>query len=129
MCNLRGKNISYSKFLTTIVIFSFNLSHPPVDWTIQLGMTRRSSHSYYEQKLKVQRVISHPEYNRGIPHDNDIALFQVSFMLHPCRIIQLCGFIKNFKLFPAIMLFCIQVKKGGGNASTGCLSVIKSFDF
>lgn len=60
-----------------IFVCSFNLSHSPVDWTIQLGMTRRSSHSYFGQKLKVQRVIPHPEYNQGIPHNNDIALFQV----------------------------------------------------
>ncbi|XP_065222047.1 uncharacterized protein LOC135846721 [Planococcus citri] len=55
----------------------YNLSHPPLDWTIQLGMTRRSSHSYFGQKLKIKRVIPHPEYNVGVPHDNDIALFQL----------------------------------------------------
>ncbi|XKL62833.1 hypothetical protein PGB90_002666 [Kerria lacca] len=55
----------------------FNLSHPLDDWTIQLGMTRRSSHSYFGQKLKVRRVIPHPKYNKGIPHNNDIALFQL----------------------------------------------------
>lgn len=46
-------------------------------WTIQLGITRRHSHTYYGQKVKVQRVIPHPHYNLEITHDNDIALFQV----------------------------------------------------
>ncbi|XP_050092170.1 uncharacterized protein LOC126575496 [Anopheles aquasalis] len=48
------------------------------DWTIQLGITRRHSHSYYSQKVKVKTVIPHPLYNLLIPHDNDIALFQLA---------------------------------------------------
>uniref|UniRef100_A0A1B0D2D8 Uncharacterized protein n=1 Tax=Phlebotomus papatasi TaxID=29031 RepID=A0A1B0D2D8_PHLPP len=48
------------------------------DWTIQLGMTRRHSHTYYGQKVKVRRVIPHPLYNSFVAHDNDIALFQLS---------------------------------------------------
>lgn len=48
------------------------------DWTIQLGITRRHSHSYYGEKVKIRRVIPHPQYNSEITHDNDIALFQVS---------------------------------------------------
>lgn len=50
------------------------------DWTIQLGMTRRHSHAHYGQKIKVKKVIPHPQYNDIVAHDNDIALFQVSFM-------------------------------------------------
>lgn len=53
-------------------------SHTDVNgWTIQLGITRRRSHAYYGQKVKVKRVAPHPQYNSGIAHDNDIALFQV----------------------------------------------------
>uniref|UniRef100_A0A182TY97 Peptidase S1 domain-containing protein n=1 Tax=Anopheles melas TaxID=34690 RepID=A0A182TY97_9DIPT len=48
------------------------------DWTIQLGITRRRSHTYYGQKVKVKTVIPHPMYNLHIPHDNDIALFQLA---------------------------------------------------
>uniref|UniRef100_A0A1B0C9Z5 Putative trypsin-like serine protease n=1 Tax=Lutzomyia longipalpis TaxID=7200 RepID=A0A1B0C9Z5_LUTLO len=48
------------------------------DWTIQLGMTRRHSHTYYGQKVKIRRVIPHPLYNSFVAHDNDIALFQLS---------------------------------------------------
>uniref|UniRef100_A0AAG5DCH2 Scavenger receptor class A n=1 Tax=Anopheles atroparvus TaxID=41427 RepID=A0AAG5DCH2_ANOAO len=48
------------------------------DWTIQLGITRRHSHTYYGQKVKVKTVIPHPMYNLHIPHDNDIALFQLA---------------------------------------------------
>uniref|UniRef100_A0A182PDL4 Scavenger receptor class A n=1 Tax=Anopheles epiroticus TaxID=199890 RepID=A0A182PDL4_9DIPT len=48
------------------------------DWTIQLGITRRKSHTYYGQKVKVKTVIPHPMYNLHIPHDNDIALFQLA---------------------------------------------------
>ena len=47
------------------------------DWTIQLGMTRRHSHAHYGQKIKVKKVIPHPQYNDLVAHDNDIALFQV----------------------------------------------------
>jgi Trypsin len=48
------------------------------DWTIQLGMTRRHSYDHYSQKIKVKKVIPHPQYNELVAHDNDIALFQVS---------------------------------------------------
>lgn len=50
-------------------------------WTIQLGITRRNSHTYYGQKVKVQRVLPHPQYNLDVMHDNDIALFQVTLKL------------------------------------------------
>ncbi|XP_017876695.1 atrial natriuretic peptide-converting enzyme-like [Ceratina calcarata] len=46
-------------------------------WTIQLGITRRHSHTFLGQKLKVRRVIPHPSYNLGSDHDNDVALFQL----------------------------------------------------
>ncbi|KAG6796821.1 hypothetical protein HZU73_07807 [Apis mellifera caucasica] len=46
-------------------------------WTIQLGITRRHSHTYLGQKLKVKRVVPHPEYNLGFAQDNDVALFQL----------------------------------------------------
>lgn len=54
-------------------------SHSDVSgWTIQLGITRRQAHAYYGQKVKVRRVVPHPQYNLGVAHDNDIALFQVT---------------------------------------------------
>lgn len=40
-------------------------------------MTRRHSHAHYGQKIKVKKVIPHPQYNDYVAHDNDIALFQV----------------------------------------------------
>ncbi|XP_076280974.1 uncharacterized protein LOC143209360 [Lasioglossum baleicum] len=46
-------------------------------WTIQLGITRRHSHTYLGQKMKVKKVVPHPNYNLGIAHDNDVALFQL----------------------------------------------------
>ncbi|XP_046987649.1 atrial natriuretic peptide-converting enzyme-like [Schistocerca americana] len=49
----------------------------PSGWTIQLGITRRHSHSFYGQKMKVRRVVPHPMYNMGVAHDNDVALFQL----------------------------------------------------
>lgn len=44
-------------------------------WTIQLGMTRRNSHSFFGQTIKVKTVLQHPDYNMA--HDNDVALFQL----------------------------------------------------
>ncbi|XP_055316138.1 serine protease 41-like [Sitodiplosis mosellana] len=52
--------------------------HSINSWTIQLGITRRNSHTYYGQKVKVQRVLPHPQYNLDVMHDNDIALFQLA---------------------------------------------------
>lgn len=49
----------------------------PSGWTVQLGMTRRHAHSYFGQKVKVRRVVPHPMHNKGVTHDNDVALFQV----------------------------------------------------
>ncbi|KZC07370.1 Atrial natriuretic peptide-converting enzyme, partial [Dufourea novaeangliae] len=46
-------------------------------WTIQLGITRRQSHTYLGQKLKVKRVVPHPNYNVVVANDNDVALFQL----------------------------------------------------
>ncbi|XP_058798325.1 atrial natriuretic peptide-converting enzyme-like [Phymastichus coffea] len=46
-------------------------------WTIQLGITRRNSHTYLGKKLRVKRVVPHPNYNLGAAHDNDVALFQL----------------------------------------------------
>ncbi|XP_076246920.1 atrial natriuretic peptide-converting enzyme [Calliopsis andreniformis] len=55
-----------------------NASHIDVNgWTIQLGITRRHSHTYLGKKLKVKRVVPHPSYNLGVTHDNDVALFQL----------------------------------------------------
>jgi len=45
-------------------------------WTIQLGLTRRNSHSFFGPNYKVKRVVQHPLYNQA--HDNDVALFQVT---------------------------------------------------
>lgn len=65
-------------------------------------MTRRSSHSYFGQKLKIQRVIPHPSYNQGIPHDNDIALFQVGAYF--CiKMIQLLDFLFMYFFFHIIL--------------------------
>ncbi|XP_063697849.1 uncharacterized protein LOC134828792 [Culicoides brevitarsis] len=47
------------------------------DWTIQLGITRRHTHSYYGQEVGVRMAIPHPQYDAYIAHDNDIALFQL----------------------------------------------------
>jgi len=63
--------------IDSLYIASF--SHSDVSgWTIQLGITRRLSHTYLGQKMKVKQVIPHPNYNLGIAHDNDVALFQVN---------------------------------------------------
>jgi len=48
------------------------------EWTIQLGMTRRHSHSFFGRKVKVEKIIRHEMYNNGpVQHDHDIALFKV----------------------------------------------------
>ncbi|XP_034183521.1 uncharacterized protein LOC117605855 [Osmia lignaria lignaria] len=55
-----------------------NFSYTDVSgWTIQLGITRRHSHTYLGQKLKVKTVVPHPNYNLGVAQDNDVALFQL----------------------------------------------------
>ncbi|KAL4121979.1 hypothetical protein QTP88_014394 [Uroleucon formosanum] len=49
------------------------------EWTIQLGMTRRHSHSFFGRKVKVEKIIRHEMYNNGpVQHDHDIALFKLS---------------------------------------------------
>lgn len=68
-----------------------DFSHSEVSgWTIQLGITRRLSHSYFGQKLKVKRVIPHPYYNLGVAHDNDVALFQVNTYLFADYVFNYC---------------------------------------
>lgn len=64
--------------LASHVLLAFSHSNNVSGWTIQLGITRRTSHSYLGRKVKVKRVITHPHYNVGVAHDNDVALFQVS---------------------------------------------------
>ncbi|XP_050424656.1 atrial natriuretic peptide-converting enzyme [Adelges cooleyi] len=49
------------------------------EWTIQLGMTRRHSHSFFGRKVKVEKIIRHEKYNNGpVQHDHDIAIFKLS---------------------------------------------------
>lgn len=73
--NRKSKKKKYELILSHVNSFS----HSEISgWTIQLGITRRLSHNYLGQKLKVKRVIAHPNYNLGIAHDNDVALFQVN---------------------------------------------------
>lgn len=70
--------------LPLLNLLSSSCSHTVIDledWTIQLGVTRRDSFTYTSQKIKVRAVIPHPQYNMAIAHDNDIALFQVSYRL------------------------------------------------
>lgn len=63
----------------SLIDFFMIYSHTDVSgWTIQLGITRRHSHTYYGQKVKVLRVVPHPMYNLEIAHDNDVALFQLA---------------------------------------------------
>lgn len=70
--------VSFVRFVIYILQSPSKSLHSINNWTIQLGITRRNSHTYYGQKVKVQRVIPHPHYNLDVMHDNDIALFQVS---------------------------------------------------
>lgn len=73
-------------------------------WTIQLGITRRHSHTYYAQKMKVRRVVPHPMYNLEVAHDNDVALFQlaskVTFHEH---LLPVCLPPPNRELLPGTM--------------------------
>jgi Trypsin len=62
--------------LNKMQIYSHTLQNLK-EWTIQLGTTRRHSHAHYRQKIKVKKVIPHPQYSQYVAHDNDIALFQV----------------------------------------------------
>ena len=73
-----SKNCIIATLLIQNVNFYSLSSQPNLDgWTIQLGITRRNAHSYFGQKMKVQRIVPHPMYNTGVAHDNDVALFQV----------------------------------------------------
>lgn len=78
-------------------IYSKSL-HNINSWTIQLGITRRNSHTYYGQKVKVQRVLPHPQYNLDVMHDNDIALFQVCSWLFKIFI--------QIRKFNALIIHC-----------------------
>lgn len=63
-------------FNLNTILFSHTLRDVK-DWTIQLGITRRHTHSYYGQEVGVRMAIPHPQYDAYVAHDNDIALFQV----------------------------------------------------
>lgn len=54
-------------------------------------MTRRHSHAHYGQKIKVKKVIPHPQYNDVVAHDNDIALFQVSWLKNLLKSFLYCS--------------------------------------
>ncbi|KAK9505394.1 hypothetical protein O3M35_009463 [Rhynocoris fuscipes] len=82
-----------------------NFSHSETSgWTIQLGITRRHAHAYFDQKARVKRVVPHPLYNIGIAHDNDVALFQlhqrVTFHEH---LLPVCLPPPNYDLRPGTM--------------------------
>lgn len=77
-------------------------------WTIQLGITRRHAHSYFGQKMKVQRVVPHPMYNMGVAHDNDVALFQVCMCRSKRYILHLAYKTSLFIYRPEVCDFVIQ---------------------
>ena len=82
MIHADNHSLSKNCIIATLLIQNVNFyslsSQPNLDgWTIQLGITRRNAHSYFGQKMKVQRIVPHPMYNTGVAHDNDVALFQV----------------------------------------------------
>lgn len=89
--------------LSHLVLFVFRIHskslHNINSWTIQLGITRRNSHTYYGQKVKVQRVLPHPQYNLDVMHDNDIALFQVCSWLLKIASKFRNSMLKSFYLF------------------------------
>jgi hypothetical protein len=61
-----------------VCVFRRKISGDLSEWTIQLGMTRRHSHSFFGRKVKVEKIIRHEKYNNGpVQHDHDIALFKV----------------------------------------------------
>lgn len=61
-------------------VFSRKILGDLSEWTIQLGMTRRHSHSFFGRKVKVEKIIRHEMYNNGpVQHDHDIALFKVTY--------------------------------------------------
>ncbi|XP_039290247.1 atrial natriuretic peptide-converting enzyme isoform X1 [Nilaparvata lugens] len=95
----------------------------PSGWTIQLGITRRHAHSYFGQKMKVKRVIPHPQYNTGIAHDNDIALFQlqspVAFHDH---LLPVCLPPDDYHLKPGML--CTVIGWGKREDSEGSYSFI-----
>ncbi|PSN50388.1 hypothetical protein C0J52_17035, partial [Blattella germanica] len=77
-------------------------NYPNIEVTCSnYGITRRHSHSYYGQKMKVKRVVPHPMYNMGVAHDNDVALFQlksrVTFHEH---LLPVCLPPPNHELIP-----------------------------
>ncbi|XP_072154479.1 brain-specific serine protease 4-like [Bemisia tabaci] len=95
-------------------------SGDPTGWTIQLGITRRDAHSYMGQKMKVHRVISHPQYNVGVAHDNDVALFQlktkVEFHEH---LVPVCLPPPNYELAPGTMCTVIGWGKTDDSHASG----------
>lgn len=46
----------------------------PEGWMVKVGVTRRIASPAFVRKLKVRKIIKHPEFNKGPLFNNDIAL-------------------------------------------------------
>lgn len=63
--------------MLTVAPFSSSKSHFPEDYQILLGTTQLYQHTQHTQKMSVNRIIMHPDFEKFHPFGSDIAMLQL----------------------------------------------------
>lgn len=85
----------------------------PDGWMVKVGVTRRIASPAFVRKLKVRRIIKHPEFNHGSVFNNDIALILLEESVQFNQYLRpICLPRANLKLEPENSKDCVVVGFG-----------------
>ncbi|XP_008589394.1 PREDICTED: putative serine protease 47 [Galeopterus variegatus] len=75
--HLCGAVLIDSRWLVSTSHCFLNKSQAPEDYQVLLGNTQLYQHTQHSQKMSVNRIISHPDFQKFYPFGSDIAMLQL----------------------------------------------------
>lgn len=85
----------------------------PDGWMVKVGVTRRIASPAFVKKLKVRKIIKHPNFNQDSMFNNDIALIQLEESVEYNQFLRpICLPRANLKLGPDNSKDCVVVGFG-----------------
>ncbi|KAM8804028.1 putative serine protease 47 [Rhynchonycteris naso] len=75
--HLCGAVLIDSHWLVSTAHCFLNKSHAPEDYQVLLGNIQLYQHTQHTQKMSVNRIITHPDFEKFHPFGNDIAMLQL----------------------------------------------------
>lgn len=68
---------THSEMMVTVGHSPSSKSSAPKDYQVLLGSTQLYQHTQHAQKMSVNRIIMHPDFEKFHPFGNDIAMLQL----------------------------------------------------